>query len=137
MTIELYYLLLTTVLVSVLWIPHIIGQVMSVGFLTPEDYVNLRRSEDMPKWVRRADRAHINSVEQFGPFAALVLMAHLLDISNSTTQWAVAIFFWARIVHAIVMIAGFSRAMFRTAIFTVAFLSLLVLAWQIVANANM
>ena len=137
MTIELYYLLLTAILVAVLWIPHIVGQVMTTGPLTPEDYVKLRKQGDFPNWVRRANRAHINAVEQFGPFMALILIAHMVQVSNSVTIWAAAIFFWARVVHAVVMIAGISRVMLRTVIFTVAFLCLMALAWQIIANTNM
>ena len=110
---------------------------MTTGPLTPEDYVKLRKQGDFPNWVRRANRAHINAVEQFGPFMALVLIAHMVQVSNSVTIWAAAIFFWARVVHAVVMIAGISRVMLRTVIFTVAFLCLMALAWQIIANTNM
>ena len=135
MTPELWYLFYTTILLTVLWIPHIIGQVMTAGLLTSEDYKNLREQSQFPAWVRRANRAHINLVEQFGAFAALVVIAHLAGISNEMTVLASGVFFWARTVHAVVMLAGIGVIMLRTLVFTVSFLSWLVFAWQILSAA--
>lgn len=132
---ELFYLYLTSILLAVLWIPYIVGQVATNGMLRPEEYRTLRDPDAAPDWMRRANRAHVNLVEQFGPFAGLVLVAHLTEATNATTALAASVFFWARIAHAIVMIAGWGFAMIRTVIFTVAFLALLVLAWQIAAVA--
>ncbi len=131
MTPELWYLFLSSVLLAVLWIPNIVGQVMNGGPLTVDDYKKLRDIDKYPDWVRRANRAHINLVEQFGAFAGLVLVAHLAGVSNGATQMAAAVFFWARIAHAIIFIAGFAHFMARTLIFTVAWLCLMVIAWQI------
>ena len=96
MTTELWYLFLTSVLLTVLWIPYIIGSVQTAGPLTPEEY-RVGRNVDFPHWVRRADRAHINLVEQFGAFAGLVVMAHLTGVHDAVTVWCVIVFFWARI----------------------------------------
>jgi uncharacterized MAPEG superfamily protein len=134
MTTELWYLFLTSVLLAVLWIPFIVGQVMTNGMLTADDYRHLRDPDEFPDWVRRANRAHINLVEQFGPFAALVIVAHLAGISNGTTALAAAVFFWARIAHAVVFLSGTGILMARTLIFTISFLSLMVFAWQILVN---
>jgi uncharacterized MAPEG superfamily protein len=134
MSTELWYLFLTSVLLAVLWIPFIVGQVLSKGLLTAEDYRRLRDPDDFPDWVRRANRAHINLVEQFGAFAGLVIVAHLAGISNGATALAAAVFFWARIAHAIIFLSGAGLLMARTLIFTVAWLSLMVLAWQILVN---
>ena len=134
MTVELTYLFWTAVLLAVLWIPFIAGQAKTHGLLKPNDYKVLRDPDQNPDWVRRANRAHINLVEQFGPFAALVVVAHLTGVSNGVTVAAVQVFFWARVVHAIVFISGFSQFMARTLIFTVGWLALMVLAWQILVN---
>ncbi len=131
MTTELTYLFLTTLLLAVAWIPHIVGQIVTQGLLTPDDYTNLREQKDFPAWVRRANRAHINLVEQFGAFATLVLIAHVLDVSSTTTAMAAAVFFWARLVHMVVFIAGFGMLMARTLIFTVAWLAIMVFAWNL------
>jgi uncharacterized MAPEG superfamily protein len=133
MTTELWYLFLTAILLSALWIPFVYGSVTTAGPLTPEEYRN-GRHVDFPAWVRRADRAHINLVEQFGAFAGLVLVAHLAGVHNAVTVWCAAIFFWARIAHAAIYLSGFGRAMARTVAFTIAFLALVVYAWEIFAN---
>lgn len=135
MTTELWYLFLTAALLGVLWIPYIIGQVTTAGLLKPEEYRKLRNVEDAPDWVRRANRAHLNLVEQFGVFAAFVLVAHLAGISDGTTQLCAVIFFWARVAHAVVFIAGISVAMLRTLIFTVAWATLVVYGIKIAAGA--
>jgi uncharacterized MAPEG superfamily protein len=135
MTTELWYLFWTSVLLAVLWIPYIAGSVMTAGLLTPEEY-RIGRHVDVPHWVKRADRAHINLVEQFAPFVALVLLAHIIGVHNTVTAWCAAIFFWARILHAVVYISGFGRFMARTVIFVIAFLALIVYAWQIFATAQ-
>jgi uncharacterized MAPEG superfamily protein len=112
-----------------LWIPHIIGQVTSKGLLSADDYRMLRDNSDLPAWVRRADRAHINLVEQYGAFAELVVIPHIAGVSDGVTVAMAAVFFWARIIHAVVMIGGYAVMNIRTLIFTVSFVSLLVLAW--------
>lgn len=131
MTPELTYLFLTTILLACAWIPHIVGQIMVQGLLSAEDYRELREQSSFPAWVRRANRAHINLVEQFGAFASLVLIAHVLGVSTSTTVAAAAVFFWARIAHLVVMIAGIGVLMLRTLIFTVTWVSLMVYAWAL------
>ena len=128
MTTELTYLFLTSLFLTLAWVPHIVGQVMVQGLLTPNDYTNLREQSDFPAWVRRANRAHINLVEQFAAFAALVLMAHVLEISTSTTAMAAAVYFWSRVAHFVVFIAGVTVLMARTVIFSVSWIAILVLA---------
>jgi uncharacterized MAPEG superfamily protein len=133
MTTELWYLFLTSVLLTVLWIPFVVGSVKSFGPLQPEEY-RFGRNVEFPHWVRRANRAHVNLVEQFGAFAGLVVVAHLANIHNAATVWCAALFFWIRVLHAIVYISGFDRFRTRTVLFTIAFLALVVYAWEIFAN---
>jgi uncharacterized MAPEG superfamily protein len=135
MTTELWYLFLSAVVLSCLWIPYIAGVVKHLGPLTPADYVNLRDAGDSPNWVRRANRAHVNMVEQFGAFAGLIIVAHLTGVSTAATAIAAAVFFWARIVHAVIMISGFAKFSARTLSFTVAWLAIMVIAWEIIWNA--
>ena len=134
MTTELWYLFLTSVLLMVLWIPFVIGSVAAFGPLQPEEY-RFGRNVEFPPWVRRANRAHVNLVEQFGAFAGLVVVAHLANIHTAATVWCAIAFFWIRVLHAIVYISGFSRFMTRTVLFTLAFLALAVYAWAIFANS--
>ena len=73
MNTELLYLLLTAVLTGLLWVPVVIGYVTSRGLLTAETY-KVAPTSPLPDWVNRANRAHANAVENFAPFAAVVLV---------------------------------------------------------------
>jgi uncharacterized MAPEG superfamily protein len=127
MTTELFYLLLTAILTGVLWIPVVVGYVLSRGPLKPSDY-KVAPTSPLPDWVNRANRAHINAVENFATFAAVVLIAHAVGVSNSTTQISAAVYFYARAAHAVVHITGFSLFMTRTVLFTVAWVAFITFA---------
>lgn len=133
MTTELTYLFLSALLLTLAWVPHIVGQIMVGGLLTAEDYTNLREQSEFPAWVRRANRAHVNLVEQFAAFATFVLMAHSLEVSSGTMAVASAVYFWSRVAHFVVFVAGVGVLMARTVLFTVSWVAILVFAsglWQ-------
>ena len=125
---DLFYLTLTAGLCVVLWIPYILGLISSHGMLSADDYRHLPEP-DLPDWVVRANRAHINLVENLPAFAALVLVAHVAGQANGTTALAAAVFFWARVAHAVVFFAGIPYA--RTLTFAVGFFAQLAILWQI------
>lgn len=118
MTIELRCLLFTALLTGTLWIPVVIGYVKTRGLLRPEDYVRAPTSP-LPDWVNRANRAHLNAVESFAPFAAVVLAARAVDVSTPLTAACAQVFFVARLGHAIAHLSGTSRLMARTVLFTI------------------
>lgn len=130
MTIELFYLLLTAVLTGALWIPYVYGLVSNRGLLKPSDY---KRPPDspLPDWVNRANRCHQNAVESFGPFAAVVLIGHILGVSTTITVWCAGIYFFARLAHAIVHVSGFSMFRARTVIFSIASTAFFVYAIEV------
>ena len=76
-------------------------------------------------------KAHANAVENLAVFATLVLVAHAAGLSNSTTSLACAVYFWARIVHALAY--TFAVPWVRTIAFTVGFLAQAAIAWQLLA----
>jgi uncharacterized MAPEG superfamily protein len=80
----------------------------------------------LPDWVNRANRAHLNAVESFAPFAAVVLIANATGVSNAVTESCAAVYFYARVAHAVIHIGGFGFLMARTVAFTVAWISFLV-----------
>jgi uncharacterized MAPEG superfamily protein len=131
---ELFYLLLTAILTGVLWIPVVIGYATSRGPLKPEHY-KVAPTSPLPDWVNRANRAHLNAVENIAPFAAVVLVAQASGISTATTVTCAAIYFWARLVHAIVHISGFGLLMARTIAFTVGWLAFMVYAVIVLQHA--
>lgn len=115
---ELLCLLVLTLLNSVLWIPVVIGYAKTRGPLKPEDYVRAPTTP-LPDWVNRANRAHMNAVENFAPFAVTVIVATVLRVTTGLTAILAMTFVAMRIVHAIVHITGFDKAMARTVIFTI------------------
>jgi uncharacterized MAPEG superfamily protein len=130
MTTELFYLLLTAILTGVLWIPVVIGYVLSRGPLQPSDYKAAPTSV-LPDWVNRANRAHLNGVENFATFAAVVLIANAVDVSTSVTEISAAVYFYARAAHAVIHISGFGLFMARTAIFTVGWAAFIAFAVEV------
>jgi uncharacterized MAPEG superfamily protein len=132
MTVELTYLVWTSVLLASLWIPYIVGVNR-----TPTDNVqaSFERPADLrtlPAWVHRA---HLNLLEQFAPFAVLVILAHVLGVHTTILTSAVIAFFWLRVIHAVGMISGLARFPVRPIIFSAAWIAIVVIAWQILANA--
>ena len=63
-----------------------------------------RRS--LPPWAERARRAQGNMLENFPHFAVFVLVAHATGLANEQTALGATIFFWARLAHAVVYVAG-------------------------------
>ena len=124
---ELFYLLLTAILTGVLWIPVVIGYVSSGRRLTAATY-KVAPTTPLPDWVNRANRAHLNAVENFAPFAAVVLIAQATGVSSSVTVTCAAIYFYARLAHALIHISGFGLFLARTLVFTVAWLAFITYA---------
>jgi uncharacterized MAPEG superfamily protein len=122
MSTELKYLAFTAMLTAALWIPYIVSQVMTNGFLAAENYVD-PAARPVPLWGKRADRVYLNAVETFAPFAALVILIHLAGKENATTAFLAMSFFWLRLAHAVVY--WFGIPFIRTLIFTLGFVMVL------------
>src|SRR5438046_9854023 len=60
----------------------------------------------LPPWAERARRAQRNMLENFPHFAALVLVANVAGLANYQTGLGATMFFWARLMHAVVYITG-------------------------------
>jgi uncharacterized MAPEG superfamily protein len=129
MSTDLKYLAFTAMLTASLWIPYIVCQTMTNGFLTPQNFVD-PTPRPVPLWGRRADRVYINAVESFAPFAALVIVVHLAGKADAMTAfWAMA-FFWLRVAHAVVYLLGLPYL--RTLIFTLGYVAVIGLFWELI-----
>jgi uncharacterized MAPEG superfamily protein len=129
MSTDLKYLAFTAMLTAALWLPYITCQVMTNGWLTPPNYRDPAQ-RPVPLWGKRADRAYLNAVEAFAPFAALVIVAHLAGKANAMTAfWAVS-FFWLRLAHAVVYL--FAVPYVRTLLFTLGFFAVAGIFWEII-----
>ncbi len=135
MNTEILYLLLTAVLASSLWIPYIVGINMTKYEGQDESFTRPPDHRNMLPWIHRAHRAHLNLLEQFTPYAVVVLSGHMLGVSNVITQWCALLFFITRILHAIGMISGLTKFPLRPVIFTSGWMITLVHVWQVFANA--
>lgn len=65
--------------------------------------------EDMPKltgWAGRAERAHLNMLQNLVLFAALVLVAVATGKTNDMTLLGAQLFLWGRVAYAIIYLAG-------------------------------
>jgi uncharacterized MAPEG superfamily protein len=128
MSTELKYLAFTAMLTAALWIPYVVCQVMTNGFLAPQNYVDPTQ-RPVPLWGQRADRVYMNAVETFAPFAALVLLIHIAGKENATTGYLAMAYFWLRVAHAIVYWAGIPTI--RTIVFTLSFFCVVGLFYEL------
>ncbi len=119
MTTELTYLTLSVLLTGTLWLPYVIGlateQADYTDFSLPPDRSLLR------PWVQRAFRAHQNALETTVPFAAVVLIAHVSQVSTALTAAATVAFFWIRLIHAVGMISGLAVFPIRPLLFSASY----------------
>ena len=124
---ELLYLILVTAFTGLLWIPYILDRVLVRGLVDAVGYPEIPKAQS--KWAKRLMKAHANAVENLVLFAALVLAANALGVSNAVIAQASVIYFWARVVHAV----GYTFAVpwVRTLAFAVGFVCLAAIAWQL------
>lgn len=129
MTPELKYLAYICVFTALMWIPYVLNVLASnrisdaVGY--PESPLK------MAPWAERLKKGHYNAVENLVVFAALVLIANAMEISNNATTSAAMTFFWARVVHSGAYALGIPWV--RTVAFAVAWGAILCIAWQVLS----
>jgi uncharacterized MAPEG superfamily protein len=129
MTTDLKYLAYTAILTAALWIPYVVAQVMTNGFLAPPNYID-PTPRPVPLWGKRADRTYLNAVDVFAPFAALVIVAQLAGKANAMTAFWTICFFWLRLAHAVVYLLGVPYV--RTVIFTLGFVCVVGIFWELI-----
>jgi uncharacterized MAPEG superfamily protein len=77
----------------------------------------------------RAQRAHLNMLENLAIFAIFVIVAQLTGKANATTALGATVFFWARLVYAVVYLAGIPWV--RTAVWVVSLAGILLVGSQL------
>jgi uncharacterized MAPEG superfamily protein len=126
---ELMYLVWVTTLTGLMWMPYIVDRILVRGIADAVGYPENPKPQS--PWARRMMAAHANAVENLVVFAALVLAAHALGVSNGATVTACMVYFWARVVHLAVYTFGVPLA--RTLAFAVGFGAQMTIAWQLLA----
>ena len=117
MTTELYWLTLTVLMTALFWVPYILDRLAVRGVWPALSDTKPEGGGPHSLWAQRAIKAHQNGVENLAIMVPAVLTAHLLNISSPATRMAVIVYFFARLLHFLVYLAGVPLV--RTLAFTV------------------
>ena len=120
-------LVLSSLLSVALAFPSPVGLILVRGFLYGAGNRDERVS--LPPWAARAERAQWNLLANLPAFVTLVLVAAAAGISTEATVSGAQLFFWARLAHAVVYIAGVPYL--RTAAFVVSLSGMIRIAREI------
>lgn len=124
---ELMWLVWAVALTFVQALVAVQGAMMQVGLPTLAG--NREGMPEITGWAGRAARAHRNMLENLALFAALVLVAVAAGRTNGTTLLGAQIFVWARLVYALVYLAGIPWL--RTGVWAVSVIGLLLIFLQV------
>ena len=117
---EFFWLTMTCILTGVIWLPYILDRIKVRGLKATMDNPSPGDKPQSP-WAQRLYFAHTNAVDNLVVFAPLVLILDSVGRSTQATAIACAVYFWARLAHAIVYAMGVPWL--RTLAFTVGFLA--------------
>lgn len=106
MTSDLYWLTLTVLMTALFWVPYILDRLVVRGVWPALSDAKPETGEPHSRWAQRSIKAHQNAIENLAILVPAVLTAHVLGISTPATQIAVAVYFFARLVHFLVYTAG-------------------------------
>lgn len=125
MTEELYWLILTSLMTALFWLPYVLDRMIVRGLMGALANPSPDEKEQSP-WARRAMLAHKNAVENLVVFAPLVITTHILGVGTSLTATMCMAYFFARLLHYVVYTMGIP--MVKTLFFTVGLFAQVILA---------
>jgi len=128
MTPELTYLVWSIALTFVQVLLAVGAATLKVGLPTLAG--NREGLPELGGWAGRAARAHRNMLESLVLFASLVLVAQITGVRNEMTLLGAQLFFWARVVYAIIYVVGIPWL--RTASWGVSVVGLVLIFLQLV-----
>jgi uncharacterized MAPEG superfamily protein len=124
MSLDLKYLFFSVVLTFVQVLIAAAAANQAVGL--PALAGNREGLPEMTGFAWRAKRAHLNMVENMVLFTALVLIAAVAGKANAMTATGALIFFWARLVYALIFLLGV--AWLRTVAWAVSVVGMVMIA---------
>lgn len=124
---ELMYLVWITVVTALIWIPYVLDRMAVRGLMDTVGYPEAPKPQSA--WAVRMKAAHANAIENLVVFAALVLVANAVGISDAATVFAAMLYFWSRLVHLLAY--TFALPWIRTLGFTGGFAAQAIFAWQL------
>ncbi|MBV8779615.1 MAG: MAPEG family protein, partial [Alphaproteobacteria bacterium] len=104
MTLELKILVWTAVLAFIEVIVAAVAAQTQIRL--PELAGNRDSLPPLTGWAGRAQRAYRNTYESLPLFIVLVLAAHLAGRTNGTVLLGCQLFFWGRVAHWLIYLAG-------------------------------
>jgi uncharacterized MAPEG superfamily protein len=104
---ELFWLVMTTAMTGLMWVPYILDRIMVRGLMGSMANPGPADKPQSP-WAERLKAAHINAVENLVIFAPLVLATQDLNVNLATagTTFACQLYFFSRLVHVVVYTLG-------------------------------
>jgi uncharacterized MAPEG superfamily protein len=132
MTADLWILLSLAVLTELLTLPPLMARGSVPGGIRWIFYNRDTDLKGVAPWGGRAVRAHANLADNLAMYAAVIGIAHVTGATDGTTLVAGSVLLAARLLHAMVYIAGIPYL--RTAVFAVGQLAMLVYVWRIIAH---
>ena len=95
---ELYWLAITILMTSLLWVPYILNRMHEQGIFNaiwdPQGHTSSKR-----EWARRMMQAHENAVENLVIFVPLVILVELTGMNSKITASACMLYFFTRLIH--------------------------------------
>ena len=113
---ELYWLTLTAIFTGLIWLPYILWLIGKLG-VVPALMDGEHDITYDAAWAARSKRAHTNAVENLVIFGVLAIAVHVSGTSSALTAGAAAVFFFSRLAHYAVYVAGLP--VIRTVLFAV------------------
>jgi uncharacterized MAPEG superfamily protein len=128
MSLELTLLIWSVALAFAQMLVAVCGAMLQFGL---PDFAGNR--ENLPAatgWAGRAQRAHHNMLENLALFAVLVLVTELTNKNSAMTGLGSQLFFWARLIYAVIYVVGLPWL--RTGAWCIAVAGLIVIFLQLV-----
>lgn len=132
MTPDLWIVLSLALLTELLTLPPAFARGSVPGGIKWLFYNRDTRLEGVPSWGDRAVRAHDNLVNNLAMYVGIIGIAYVTGATSGVTMIAGIVLLIARVLHAIVYIAGIPYL--RTGVFAVGQFAMLVYVWQIVVH---
>lgn len=128
MSMDLKYLLFSVLLTFVQVLIAAASANQAVGLNTLAG--NREGMAELTGFAGRARRAHLNMIENIVLFTALVLVAAVAGKANAMTAMGALIFFWARLIYAVIYLLGIPWL--RTLSWVVSVIGMVMIAVQLI-----
>ncbi len=102
---DIYWVTLTIIMTSLLWVPHILYSIFKNGIIKAVSFPDAAALQ-ATNWAKRAKAAHKNAAENLVIFAPLTILVTLLEANNDMTALAAVAYFFVRALHFIAHVIG-------------------------------